>query len=636
MRKITFIDRLRYEFDHLMSQGTTALMTVLSLLTLLLIGIIALFLYLLDLKTSSDGRVAGFLSILWDVFNHAIDTGGLQDTEGDFLYLGGMFIATLSGIFLVSALIGIIANGFNSKLEELRKGRSFVVESGHTLILGWSEAIFTIIRQLILANAHQSAAAIVILAPRDKVEMEDEIRQKVDFFGKTRLICRTGNPRDFDDLEIVNPDRAGSIIILPPENHQGDIQVIKTLLALIYNPQRRPQPYHIVTQLYERQNQAVAKMIGKEEVLAFRLGGILGFMIVESVRQVHISRVITELIQFEGGEIYFREETDLVGKTFGELLMLYADASVIGLRLSPEEFLINPPMDTIIVPGSEIIAIADNERSFHLSPDRDYGIATDLIQVPSFHLSPPRQLLILGWNTEVPEILTRLAKYLAAGSQILLVANDAKIAAKIASLDQELANLTLKFRCGNLQDRSLLDELTLVNYDHVIVLSSYEHLSPELADAETLIVLLHLRDIGERSGRRFPIVTEIMEENNCDIIQLAQVDDVIVSNKLVSLILAQMSQNPACLPALLGLLDPDGNHLQLKPAGDYVTLGIPINFYTVVASAQRCHHLVLGYCLESEGEKAEKNFGVRLNPNKSEKVTFVEGDRLIIVAKDQS
>jgi hypothetical protein len=44
----------------------------------------------------------------------------------------------------------------------------------------------------------------------------------------------------------------------------------------------------------------------------------------------------------------------------------------------------------------------------------------------------------------------------------------------------------------------------------------------------------------------------------------------------------------------------------------------------------------LGYCLESEGENAKKNFGVRLNPNKSEKVTFVEGDRLIIVAKDQS
>jgi hypothetical protein len=134
MKQITLGDRLRYKFDNLMSQGTRALVVALFLLTLLLIASITLLLYLLALKTDNEDPKLGLGSILWEVFNHAIDPGSLEGTEGNVYYLGGMFLATMGGIFIVSALIGIVANGFNSKLEELRKGRSFVVESNHTLI----------------------------------------------------------------------------------------------------------------------------------------------------------------------------------------------------------------------------------------------------------------------------------------------------------------------------------------------------------------------------------------------------------------------------------------------------------------------------------------------------------------------
>ncbi|MBI5829315.1 MAG: hypothetical protein HZB20_07185, partial [Chloroflexi bacterium] len=46
---------------------------------------------------------------------------------------------------IISALIGIINNGIEDKLDELRKGRSNVIESGHTVILGWSPQVFSII-----------------------------------------------------------------------------------------------------------------------------------------------------------------------------------------------------------------------------------------------------------------------------------------------------------------------------------------------------------------------------------------------------------------------------------------------------------------------------------------------------------
>jgi hypothetical protein len=54
------------------------------------------------------------------------------------------------------------------------------------------------------------------LADKDKVEMEEEIRERVEVKGTTRIICRSGSPIDPNDLEIANPHSAKSIIVLPP------------------------------------------------------------------------------------------------------------------------------------------------------------------------------------------------------------------------------------------------------------------------------------------------------------------------------------------------------------------------------------------------------------------------------------
>ena len=60
-----------------------------------------------------------------------------------------MLLVTLGGIFVVSALIGVLSTGLEGKLDELRKGRSRVLEKDHTIILNWSPSIFDIISELV-------------------------------------------------------------------------------------------------------------------------------------------------------------------------------------------------------------------------------------------------------------------------------------------------------------------------------------------------------------------------------------------------------------------------------------------------------------------------------------------------------
>ena len=128
--------------------------------------------------------------------------GGDQGTAG---FLLAMFGVTLGGIFVISTLIGILNTGLEGKLAELRKGRSRVIERDHTVILGWSQQIHTVISEIVAANENQPRRSIVVLADRDKVEMEDEIRARVGTTGRTKIVCRSGSPMDVDDLRIAEP-----------------------------------------------------------------------------------------------------------------------------------------------------------------------------------------------------------------------------------------------------------------------------------------------------------------------------------------------------------------------------------------------------------------------------------------------
>ena len=77
-----------------------------------------------------------------------------------------------------------------------------------------------------------------------------------------------------------------------------------------------------------------------------------------------------------------------------------------------------------------------------------------------------------------------------------------------------------------------------------------------------------------------------------------------------------------------------GSEIYLKLARDYVKLGTPVNFYTVIESAKRKNETAIGYHLKSEPQDASNTYGIKINPEKTEIVTFSEWDRIIVLAED--
>ena len=631
MPKSTWKQHFSYWFDNTLARGTVVLISWLALATFLMV----LLATILVLLFSAQPGGSGLKEVFWDFLFQTLMPNPF-DVSAPWLFLVIMLVVTLASLFIVSILIGILTTGIENRLDALRRGRSMVLEKKHTVILGWSHQIFTIVSELVIANENRKEGAVIaIMADEDKVMMEDALRMRVPDTKNTRIICRSGKPMDLDDLNIVSLHTARSIIILPPEEGDPDTYVIKTILAIVNNPNRRKDPYHIVTQINTRHNFDVIRMFeSHDDIHTLLVGDQISRIVAQTSRQSGLSVVYTELFNFEGDELYFQTEPKLAGRTYAEALSAYEDSTVVGLRLSNGTILLNPTAEQAINSGDQVIAISADDDRVRLSNLPSIPITPAAIK-PIFHQSPlaPEQGLILGWNSKAPLIIHELDSYVAPGSELLVVASEARMQAASQS-NGIYKNLKVTFMPGDGGDRKTLNRLNIPSFQHVIVLS-FEDLDVQAADAKTMVTLLHLRDILGSEECTCAIVSEMLDLRNRRLVEVAKVDDFIVSDHLISLLLAQVSENGELYHIFLDLLDPIGSEIYFKPVTDYVDISQPLAFYTLVEAASRRGETAIGYRKMCEVQQAEKTYGVHTNPKKSERISFSNDDKLIVLAERQ-
>jgi ion channel POLLUX/CASTOR len=635
-KKSTWRERLRYRFDNSFSKGPLVLIGWLALGTALLVIVMTLIALIPSIRP--DGQ--DLKQVFWNVLFQTL-TPNPFDASTRWQFLVVMLIVTLASLFIVSILIGTLTSSIEAKVDDLRKGRSRVLENDHTVILGWSSQLFTILNELMIANENKLNARIVILAEKDVVEMEDEVGARVKAVGSTRIIFRSGSPIDLTDLEIANPHTAKSIIILPPPIADPDAYIIKTILALTNNPNRRGDHYHIVTQIQDASNMDVVKIIGqRDRVQAVLTGDLIARVTAQTSRQSGLSVVYTELLNFAGDEIYFVRDPSLVGKTYGEALNLFDNSAVMGMKLAGRDAALNPLMDTIIGAEDKLFALSADDDTLIPSGKTTFPVDESVIlEKSSSRPVRSEKCLILGWNQCAPTLIRELDNYVPIGSKILLVANpktSPETAEAETILKRECSYLTHQqviFHAGDTTDRRILEEVKAADFDHVIVLS-YAGLEEQEADAKTLVTLLHLRDIAERDETPFSIVSEMLDLRNRELAEVTKVDDFIVSDHLISLMMSQLSEDGDLYPVFADIFDPEGSEIYLKPVSDYVKTGMPLNFYTLVEAARRRGESAIGYRLVKEANDAGRAYGVHTNPEKSELVVFSPDDKLIVVAEN--
>lgn len=629
---------MRYSFENTLSSGPIAIIGWLAIVSVLIVLVAGTVLFFTD---TSYGDDKSWIEAAWNSLMRTFDAGNMADdgapgenSAADWVVRIIALTVTVGGIFIVSTLIGTITSGMEGAIEEMRKGRSKVLEANHTLILGWSPKIFTVISELLIANENKKKPRIVILADRDKVEMEDEIRSKFPDTKNTKIICRTGSPLDLDDLKVANPHEAKSIIIVSPEEvEQPDVYVIKSILAITNNPERRKEAYHIVAELREEKNIEAGELVGGNEASLILSSDLIARVTAQTCRQSGLSVVYTELMDFDGAEIYFNEEPKLTGQTYRAAIDAYEDSAVMGFMKSDGTVMINPPMDTIIQKGDQIIAITEDDESLIISgkatPKSDAGAIRSGERTPA----GKERTLVLGWNEKGIMIINELDNYVGVGSEIVVVSDVSSVEADTTALKSGLQKQRLSYVNAAITERSVLDATDVKSFDHIIILCSNEKDVQE-ADAEVLITLLHLRNISEQHDVNMSIVSEMRDVRNRALAEIAKADDFIVSDKLVSLLLSQISENKHLEKVFKDLFRSEGSEVYIRSMKDYIQPGKKVDFYTVVEAAAQRGETAIGYRITEHAQNADKAYGVVVNPKKSTQLAFSENDKIIVLAED--
>lgn len=616
--------RLKYRFDNLMSRGTGALIVSLALVTLIMITIVSFVVWITD---SAGG--ASYPELLWFGVQRSLDPSIACSDTGCVVFVLSMFVIALGGVFIFSILVGLLTNGISCRISDLQKGHSRIVESGHTVILGWSNQVFTYLSELVEANSNHKHCCVAVMSLMDKAEMDEIIRQRIPDAKTTRIVTRNGSPLDLDDLNLLSLRTAHAIIV----NESDDASVVKALLAIVRTPRSCDCPYHIVAALREPKNLEVAKIASRDQAVFVQQSVVIPRIIAQTCRQAGLSAVYTELFNFEENEIYLRSFPELAGKTYGEALSLFETSAVIGLS-GKGGVRLNPPMQTVLCEEDEIIAVTEDDDTLLLdgldSPVFDEGSVSVRAHAPA----SPEALLMLGWNENAPRILEELDQYVAPGSNISIASALPAAREQIPGMQSRLNNLTITFFERTITSRQTLNELFQTEFPHVILLSNHTQPDMQKADAETLVTLLHLREIAEKSGRQFTIVSEMLDVRNRKLAEAARVNDFIVSETILGLLMTQISQNKVLGKVFEDIFDADGSELYSKPVTDYVVTDRPVRFSAVVEAARRQGESAFGYKVAEEERKNLSGGGVHVNPKKSGFITFRQGDCVIVAAEN--
>jgi hypothetical protein len=290
-------------------------------------------------------------------------------------------------------------------------------------------------------------------------------------------------------------------------------------------------------------------------------------------------------------------------------------------------------MNTVIGAGDRIIAISEDDDTLVLTKQKPPAPDRSLVVQGRRAEAKPERTLILGWNEKAAAIIRELDNYVAAGSEVVVVAQRDGAREQAALLARQLTRQALKFAGGDITSRAVLNALKVPTFNHIILLS-YTQLPMQEADAQTLIALLHLRNIAEGTGKPLAIVSEMMDLRNRALAEVAKADDYIVSDKLVSLMLSQLSENKQLDRVFRELFSAEGSEIYIRPVGDYVRLGVPVDFYTLIDAAAQRGETAIGYRRIAFASDKEQGYGVRLNTDKREKVVFTEGDQIVVLAED--
>ncbi|MCX6451607.1 MAG: hypothetical protein NT174_00765 [Actinobacteria bacterium] len=632
----SFFKKQRYRFDNTLAKGAKAMITWLLVAAAISSIPFTIALRLLPTKThdnilSNEAGSKGFLRILddyWQSFYAVLGKGGFKTNTWDARAF--TILVTVFSLVIASTLFAFITATVNKRIADLKKGKGPVYESGHTTILGWGPQVFPILQQLEVANANKPSTALIIsLVARET--MDDEIKLRVGELKNTKIITRNGDPSSPRVLAQSSINNSRSVIVLGNKGPSAATTAVLSVLANIGMTGK-------VSIVADVNDAATAEALYKStggNVLAVRSEELIARVTAHAIRQPGLAAVYLDMLDFEGDEIYFANVPAVIGKTFGEVITGLGESSAIGIRHSDGSVNITPPVETIIADGDQIIAIAkDDDKILWAGDSSDLSGIKALTQVGDRSNANPDKILIIGWSPMAKQVVLELGNFGVPGSTALVFAQTSKVTAdELKGLETTNLTVTAKGTTGDIDE--LIEVINSQEFNHIVIFGYRgKTITPAESDALTLLTMLEVNHVKNLPGSLVAnarVIAEIQDSNNVELARVVVVDDLVVSDRLGSLMMSQLSESPGLYHVFEELFGPEGTFLSSKPVQSYVPLDVETTFATLVAAGRSRGEVVIGYRQPDASDPTNPTVGIHVNPAKSTVLTPTDGTYAIVI-----
>ncbi|KAJ0972025.1 hypothetical protein J5N97_019984 [Dioscorea zingiberensis] len=621
--------RIAYRVDVFFSVYPYAKLLALLFATVLLIGFGGLALY-----GVSDGSLS---EALWLSWTFVADSGNHADRVGVGPRIVSVSISS-GGMLIFAMMLGLVSDAISEKVDSWRKGKSEVIERNHILILGWSDKLGSLLKQLAIANKSIGGGVIVVLAERDKEEMEMDIAKLEFNFMGTSVICRSGSPLILADLKKVSVSKARAIIVLAADENadQSDARALRVVLSL--TGVKEGLRGHVVVEMSDLDNEPLVKLVGGELIETVVAHDVIGRLMIQCALQPGLAQIWEDILGFENAEFYIKRWPQLDGMRFEEVLISFPDAVPCGVKVAANggKIIINPDDSYVLKDGDEILVIAEDDDTYYpgLIPEIRQGFLPIGSNPPPKY---PERILFCGWRRDIDDMIMVLEAFLAPGSELWMFNEVPEKERETKLIDggldlSGLTNIRLIHKEGNAVIRRHLENLPLETFDSILILADESAEDSIIhSDSRSLATLLLIRDIQskrlpskeaktntmrytgfshsswiremQQASDKSIIISEILDSRTRNLVSVSRISDYVLSNELVSMALAMVAEDKQINRVLEELFAEEGNELCIRPAEYYLYDQEELCFYDIMVRGRERQEIVIGYRL-AEAERA--------------------------------
>jgi len=525
-----------------------SLMVLLNVLILCIAAIIAL-----GIDDSFNGFIDAFAngSLKWMLTPNAI----LQITNPNLLILA-VTVLVIGMILFTGTIIALTTNAIKDYFQKKKSGSGKIYVDNHVVILNWNNKVPELVADLL--HVEEKDMQVVILADIDKQYIEKQIINSLNNakhndkeLSNINIMVKSGSPLLYSDLAEISIENAKAILIMNKDDHasvikdmsRSDLNVIKVILSLGRITFKNDPPIVAEIKNIETKDKIltmskVVKTLHEHKIMPICFDRRLGQIIAQTIIDPRMEDVYLSLFSFEDSEVYMIKNMEF------EECLNHCTHSI--------------PLTKF---GKDLFVLSLNAKLKDTFSDKVNAI----LEIKLAKAIKPSSLdvFIVGKNNKLSFIMDSFKEY-----EVLYESD---------------------FNAKFFEDSKIKEMVKLLNESSkqtTIVLLSDEMQETESLDANVIENLIYLQ--GNINRTNINIIVELLDPKNDHIIKDFDIENTIISNKIISLLLSKLALYKETAPFYDNLLTiksdttgQDDQNIFIVSADTYIKDQLPIEFGSI-------------------------------------------------------